>query len=187
MSSVTFSHTKTQEREYLNELFKEEAWFRREQFNVFMPSSKMDIKEQISKSSKNLKRKADQLKRSWREIEADYFKVVKNLHHKKLRRIYRCHISQYGPEGKYQHPNQLFVRFRTKRDEKRAVETIGHELLHLAFADFFEAKQLNYFEREGVIDALIIQSSLADIFPEYEKQSIGKDRPELLRSIVEKN
>ncbi len=78
----------------------------------------------------------------------------------------------------------LFIRLRTKLDKKRAIETIGHELLHLVFADFFDSKKLGYKEREGMIDALILQSNLFKLFPWYEKQSIGKVRQKLLKTIL---
>ena len=118
-------------------------------------------------------------------IEKDYFKEVKKFRHKKLRLIYECHVSRFGPEGKYTRPNMLFIRLRTKRDKKRVIETIGHELLHLLFADLFESKKLNYSEREGIVDALILQSDFVNVFPQYEKQSIGKVRKKLLESILQ--
>lgn len=81
----------------------------------------------------------------------------------------------------------LFVRLRTGKDKKRVLETIGHELLHLVFADFFESKKLNYSEKEGMIDALILNSNLKNLFPKYEQQTIGKVRPGLLKSIMDKS
>lgn len=81
-------------------------------------------------------------------------------------------------------PNTLFVRLRTKQDRQIAVETVGHELLHLLFADIFKSKKLDYAEREGVIDALMLQSDLANIFPNYRKQSIGRVRKKLLGYIL---
>lgn len=184
MPSVIFSHTKAREKEYLSNLLKEKGWFERRQFPVFLPKNKVDIEKEISKENKLLKQKITQLQKAWKRIEKDYFDIVKTFHYKKLLPKYRCHISRFGPEGKYCRPNLLFVRLRTKLDEKRAIETIGHELLHLLFADFFETKKMNYSEREGMVDALILQSDLFNLFPAYQKQSIGKLRPKLLKSIL---
>lgn len=181
---MVFSHTKTQEKEYFKRLLKEKEWFEREQFSVFLPKNITDIKQGIVRKDELLKQKIAQLQKAWRNIETDYFDTTEQLRHKKLLPKYTCHISRFGPEGSYCRPNRLFVRLRTKRDERRAIETIGHELLHLLFADFFEAERLNYFEREGMIDALILQSDLFKLFPKYQKQSIGKVRQELLKSIL---
>jgi hypothetical protein len=52
-------------------------------------------------------------------------------------------------------------------------------------ADIFESEKLNYAEREGMVDALILQSDLANVFPQYKKQSIGKVRRKLLKSILQ--
>ncbi|MFW9881714.1 MAG: hypothetical protein ACFFG0_52285 [Candidatus Thorarchaeota archaeon] len=184
MPSVIFSHTKTKEKKYLEQLLKEKEWFRRKKFSVFLPSSRTDIKQEILRKNELLKQKITQLQKTWRKIEKNYFDIVRTFHYKKLLPKYICHISYFGPEGKYCRPNLLFVRLRTKLDEKRVIETIGHELLHLLFADFFETKKLNYSEREGMVDALILQSDLSSLFPQYQKQSIGKLRPKLLKSIL---
>lgn len=184
MPLVIFSHTKIQENEYLKQLLKEKEWFEREQFSVFLPKNKANIEQEIVRKNELLKQKIAQLQKTWRNIEKNYFDTAKQLHYKKLLPKYTCHISRFGPEGKYCRPNQFFVRLRTKRDERRAIETIGHELLHLLFAEFFEANKLNYSEREGMVDALILQSDLSKLFPKYQKQSIGKVRQKILKSIL---
>ena len=149
-----------------------------------MPQSIADIEKEFFWRNEVLKRKIAQLQKTWREIEADYFRRVKKFHHKRILTKYICHISRFGPEGKYCRPNLIFIRLRTKRDEKRAFETISHELLHLFFADFFESKKLNYAEREGMVDALILETDLVKLFPKYKKQSIGKIRRVLFKSIL---
>ena len=42
MPSVIFSHTKTQEKEYLKQLLAEKEWFEREHFSVFLPKNQDD-------------------------------------------------------------------------------------------------------------------------------------------------
>lgn len=184
MPSVIFSHIKTQEKEYLNQLFEEKWWFEHENFSAFVPKNKDEIENEIRRKKESLNERIIRLKKEWKKLEKDYFQIVGKFQHKKLLSSYKCHISCFGPEGKYCRPNLLFVRLRTKNDKKRAIETIGHELLHLLFANFFESKKLNYPEREGMIDALILQSDLVHIFPQYEKQSIGRVRQKLLKSIL---
>ena len=185
MAQVIFSHRKTREREYLNQLFEEEKWFESENFDVFLPKNKDSVEKKIRKKHDSLSKKIIWLKKEWRKIEEDYFKVVKKFKHKQLHSIYECHVSRFGPEGKYMRPNILFIRLRTRSDRQRVVETIGHELLHLLFVDIFESKKLNYAEREGMVDALILQSDLVSVFPQYKKQSIGKVRKKLLESILQ--
>lgn len=184
MSSVIFSHIKAQEKEYLNQLLKEKEWFERKNFPVFLPKDKNEIEKEIRRKKGPSNERIIWLKKEWKKIEKGYFKTVKKFKHKKLLSIYKCHVSRFGPEGKYTRPNMLFVRLRPEQDKKRILETIGHELLHLMFANFFESKKLNYPEREGMIDTLILQSNLAHIFPQYGKQSIGKVRQKLLKSIL---
>jgi len=184
MPLVGFSHTKMQEKEYLEQLLGERGWFERKNFSVFLPKNEDEIENEIRRQKEPLNKKIIWLRKEWKKLEKDYFQIVGKFQHKKLLSSYRCHISRFGPEGKYCRPNLLFVRLRTKSDKKRVIETIGHELLHLLFADLFEHKKLNYSEREGMIDALMLQSDLVHIFPQYEKQSIGRVRQKLLKSIL---
>ena len=183
MLSVIFSHKKTQEREHLRQLFAERAWFARQNFFVFLPSQQADVEKEIEKN-KLPREELWWLNQEWKKVEPDFFRVIKKFKHKKLLPKYYCHVSRFGPEGKYFRPNKLIVRLRTKRDRFRVTETIGHELIHLILGDFFALKKLSYAEREGMVDALVLHSDLAGLFPEYQKQSIGKIRPKLLQSIL---
>jgi len=185
MSQVIFSHKKKVEKEYLNQLLEEKEWFKSENFDVFLQKNKDSIEKELRMKHDLLSKKIIFLRKEWRKIEKEYFKAVKKFRHKKIHPIYECHVSRFGPEGKYTRPNFLFVRLRTNRDKQRVMETIGHELLHLLFADIFESKKLTYAEREGMVDVLILQSDLVNIFPQYKKQSIGKVRRKLLESILQ--
>ena len=187
MPTVIFSHTKTQEKEYLNQLLKEKKWFERKNFPAFLPKNKKGIENEIGRKNEPLNKKIIWLRKKWGKIEKDYFQIIEGLQYRKPLSNYKFHASRFGPEGKYGPSNLLFVRLRIKKDERRAVETIGHELLHLLFSDLFNSKKLNYAEREGMVDALILETDLRKLFPKYERQSIGKMRRSLLKSILHKN
>jgi hypothetical protein len=184
MPIVIFSHTKTREREHLTDFLEEKKWFEHREFPVFLPKSKAEIEREILRKDELLKDKIARLQKAWKKIEKDYFQIVKKIHYKNIAPRYQCHISRYGTEGWSWRPNLFFVRLRTKRDERRAIETVGHELLHLLFSDLFESKKLTYAEREGMVDALILETDLEKLFPKYEKQSIGRVRRGLLGSIL---
>lgn len=186
MPKIYFSSTKIRERKYLSELLKEKRWFKDANFtNVFLPKDKNEAElVVVRRRPELLKNKIGKLEKSWKKIEPEFFRAVKSFERKKILNKYQCHVSQFGPEGKYRRPNFLFVRLRTKKDEKRVLETIAHELLHLLFADFLESKKATYPEREGLIDALIIQSEIKKIFPYYKIQSVGKINQELLKEIL---
>lgn len=81
-------------------------------------------------------------------------------------------------------PNIVFLRLRTLQDEKKSLECIGHELLHLILHRFCLSKQLGYREREGLIDAVILESGLARLFPAYRRQSIGKIKKSIVREVL---
>lgn len=186
MPRIYFSNTKKHERKYLTELLKEKKWFKDANFtNIFLPKDKRDIELIIARRlPKSFKDRINRLEKSWKKIEPDFFRVIKSFKRKKLLSKYQCHISRLGPEGKYRRPNLLFVRLRIKKDDKRMLETIAHEVLHLSFADFLESKKATYPEREGIVDTLITQSGLKKLLPRYEVQSIGKVNQKWLKEIL---
>lgn len=186
MPKIYFSSTKVRERKYLLELLEEKKWFKDTNFiNVFLPKDKKEVELIIARRRPELlKNKIGKLEKSWKKIEPEFFKAVKSFKRKKLLDKYQCHVSQFGPEGKYRRPNFLFVRLRTKKDGKLVLETIAHELIHLLVADFLELKKTAYPEREWIIDTLITQSGLKKIFPHYKIQSVGKINQKLLKEIL---
>ncbi len=184
MPQVIFSHTKRQEKKYLTQLFAEKKWFEQENFPAFIPSSINDIEQEITKRNESIKIKTRLAEKHWQKIEREYFQIVGTFQNGKIQRRYLCHTSNFGPQGKYSPPNRLTIRLRKKRDEKYALETVGHELLHLVLADLFDSKKLNYAEREGMVDALILETDLVKLFPDYEKQTIGKLNQALFKSIT---
>ena len=118
MSSVFFSYTTTQEKEYLNKLFEERRWFKSEKFDAFLPKNKDSIEKEVINKNDPLSKKIIWLRKEWKKIERDYFKVVKKFQHAKFSSRYKCHVSRFDPEGKYTRPDMLFVRLRNKQDKK---------------------------------------------------------------------
>lgn len=178
-----FSKTLQLELRHQHALNKQRDWFKRESFPVFFPqhhSSPAVRTSQIQISDQKIL----QLSTVWHEIESDYFTIVQRFHLAKLYRKYRCHVSAYGPEGMFQSPTTVFLRLRTKRDEARACETLGHELIHLMFDHVLSQKKLTYAECEGMVDALITNTALKEIFPKYERQPIGRVNRGILNQIV---
>ena len=186
MPKIYFSSTNNHEREYLFRLLKEKKWFKDANFtNVLLPKDEKEAELVIARRRSELfKNKIGKLEKSWRKIEPEFFRVARSYKQKKLLNKYLCHVSQFGPEGKYRRPNFIFIRLRTKKDDKRALETIAHELLHLMFADFLESKKATYPEREGIIDILIAQSDLKKLFTHYEMQSVGRVNQKMLKEIL---
>lgn len=182
MAIVFFSHNKNRERLYQRKLLSQKSWFDSNSFPVFLP---LNIGTSTrDKKSKLINKKLTYLENKWRKIEYDYFNIVKQLNHGKMRKKYVCHITLYGPEGQFTSPNLIYTRLRTKNDEARALETIGHELIHLIWGDFFEKNKTNYPETEWLVDNVILQSDLRNIFPQYKKQSVGKAKVKLLKMIL---
>lgn len=184
MSSVVFSRTKELEDKYLSELLEEREWFERENFPIFLPKDGDGLVAETDSNRVELEKDLIWLDNEWKIVETDYFSVIERFKHTSMESVYNCHISRFGPEGKYRCPDQLFVRFRTLNDKETIIETISHELLHLVFEDYFESNNLTYAQREGTVDALILQSSIHRLFPDYTAQSVGEIEETVLSSIL---
>lgn len=168
------------EKAYLIRIFKQKTWFKCAGFPAFVPRD-LTAAESKTWRKATLDRKINQLRVKWTEVETHFFQILSTFRHAQLLPRYICHISRYGPEGEYRRPNMVFVRLRTKQDEIQAVETLAHELLHLSFSQFFSSSAFDYQQREGIIDALVMRSSLKELLPHYRKQSIGKEPRGLIR------
>lgn len=184
MPSVIFTYTKEKEKKYAAYLLKKKEWFDKNNFPIFLPASASNIDQDIAQQRASIIKKSAIAKTNWKKIEKAFFRITEQLNLAKILPKYFCQVSSFGPQGTYSSPDSFRVRLRTIVDTKYASATIGHELLHLVFADLFDSKKLNYAEREGMIDALILETGFIKLFPKYGKQSIGKVNRVLFRSIT---
>jgi hypothetical protein len=183
MSLLSFSRSRALEKRLLSQLAKEADWFRKEHFPVTLPPRNGVKKERVTDLV--LDARLHRVGSRWRALEPAFGICIKKFQKSRYRSHYRCHVSRFGPEGMYEAPDILYLRLGSKRDESRACETIAHELLHLQFDGYFHRNKLSYAEREGMVDALVLQSNLKRLFPNYTKQSIGRPRPILLKAILQ--
>ncbi len=172
------------EEELLSGLLLQRAWFASSGIRVFIPPSVAAGKKTITSSAPTLRVRKKWLERSWRGIEKDFFTIMSGFRYRKILRKYQCQVTYFGCEGQYRPPDRIIVRLHTTKDKRSATETIGHELLHLSFHDFFRQKRFGYAEREGMVDALMMQSPLHKLFPGYRRQPMGKIHPRILSSIL---
>ncbi len=184
MKSIKFDISNKRELAYIQELLVDKPWFDRKNFPIFWPKQTQEIAKEVNRVKPTIEKAVAIQERKWRAIEKDYIAQVSQFRHAKLATKYICHISYFGPEGRYKCPDTLNIRLRTAADKKRAIETIGHELLHLLFNDYFEKNKCSYREREWLVDNLILKSSLINLFPHYTAQEMGKPKPKLLASIL---
>ncbi len=181
MPRVYFSHSLSKERRHIIGLLHEKAWFERQHFSVYLPKN-----TSVKLSGKTeLREKMARVQARWKVIERDFFNTISTFSHTKIVSSYVCHVSRYGPEGRYGAPNIVFLRLRSRLDEKKSIECVGHELLHLILHQFCQAKRLGYREREGLVDSIILESGLAHLFPGYQRQSVGKITKRIVREVIE--
>jgi hypothetical protein len=185
--TVKFCYESISEDEHLLKLICQRQWFARTGMKVYIPDSLAGgkiIREQLSVS---INVKLLRLQSLWRKFESNFFATMKLLKHGTTRSQYICQATSFGCRGEYRPPDRIIVRLRDTRDDLTSVETIGHELLHLIYHEYFKSKHLNYEYREGMVDAIIMQSELHKLFPRYTSQSMGKIRPRLLGALFQNN
>ncbi len=184
MKRIKFDVTKKYELAYIQDLLVDKDWFDRENFPIFWPKQTASLPLAIARVKPVLEQSVVQLNNRWRAIESQYFNQIAKFKHRKLPAQLICHVSYFGPEGRYKCPDTINIRLRTADDKRRAIETIGHELIHLFFYDYFEEKKCSYREREWLVDHIILGSSLTTLFSNYKAQTIGRAKPVLLKSIL---
>lgn len=170
---VIFSHTKADEVEYLQNLEQERGWFKAHKFPAVLPPINSKPIEQYELHQLEVEKRIPEIEGAWCKIEASFFEIldeVVNLDQIK----YYCHVSFFGPEGKYHRPNYLFVRANKQQDTNisRILETVAHELIHLAIANDADNNDLTYRDKECLVDSIFKSIGLKDIFPNYQAQNI---------------
>lgn len=107
------------------------------------------------------KRKSSSIKeieKVWTKVSPEVERTWGKYHLKDLGNV-TCFIHGISCEGWFDvDSNSIHVRLVNYDSEKELVDTIIHELLHLATFD----KKLNYDEREAVVDSLLAK-------PEFKK------------------
>lgn len=185
MTKIIFSITFDDEKEYLKELLNEREWFEKNDFPVLLPPKNgISVGEIINEEKPILKIKLPTLKEKWEIIEESFFQVLKNFKNTEIVSRYHCHLSIYGPEGKYFSPDWLFVRVSNNKDDERFLETVAHEIVHLAFSNFLKENNLDYEKSEIFVDQILMSTKLNKMFPDYKPQNFVSNQKvnDLLKS-----
>ena len=183
---VKFTYNARVEVRFLSEILKEREWFVTTGVKAYIPDSYSEGIRLMRDESVRWQKNKIRITRLWKDIEPDFFSVVQDFPFGEIRKLYSCQLTHFGCEGQYHSPSRIIVRVHTRDDVRNCPEVIAHEILHLVFHRYFLSKKLGYEYREGMIDALFQQSGLCRIFPRYKRQPMGKIRPRLLHTILQK-
>lgn len=174
MTKVIFTYNLEDEINYLTELEKERQWFLDNDFPVELPDKGENFEILYTKHKTTVFKLQTKVETAWHRIEAKFWSILyDHIPNGRYHSKFNCHVSHFGPEGKYQRPNKIFVRLNNDKDTniERILETIAHELVHVTMADYFEEQELSYKEKEKRVDDFITDN-LRGIFQNYNNQSL---------------
>lgn len=112
-------------------------------------------------------KKVKSLLQEWQKYEAEIDEGLQKLNLSFTQSTYNCVLTFYGPHGYFHTTEGIFVNV-TKKSVKNWLETSLHELLHILM--FEQTKELNYEERERVIDTAFTKA-FGEIFPNHYIQN----------------
>ena len=100
-----------------------------------------------------------QVEEIWNKISPQVEKAFKKFHLKDISNV-TCYLHAISCEGWFDvDDNSIHVRATNYENKKNLVDTIIHELLHLATYD----EKLNYDEREAIIDNFLVKPEFKNL------------------------
>jgi len=135
---LQFTYSKAEEKAKLLNVYKKYQWFIDTDFPIVSPDffketyrqNRSDEKVFAQKISSGLNKvyrkneyqqKSIRVKNSWQKIERPFFTVLGDFI-LPVRDRYVCHVSLYGPEGRFQYPDTISLRVSAGRDINRLIE-----------------------------------------------------------------
>ncbi|NCN22561.1 hypothetical protein GW934_03670 [Candidatus Falkowbacteria bacterium] len=197
---LRFLYSKIKEKENLLTIYKDYQWFIDNDFPIVLPKFYAEIyqknkhnKELFAKklsaklnkiyNKNDYRLKSEKVKSNWQKIEQTFFNSLDDFTFN-IRNKYICHVSLYGPEGRFQYPDTVSLRVSNAKDLGRVNETIAHELIHLLIYKKAKRLGLGYEQTEGVVDLFFTETKLKAVFPRYKLQSIAVHSKKMFKKFV---
>ena len=120
-------------------------------------------------SQKNLQKNLTKIESEWNKIEKEFFEVIKK-NELQSENSYICYLSRYGSSGFYELPNKLIIRIANRQDLSESNINIAHELAHLILHKNKKDLNLEFIDKERMVDDFLAQREFKKILPEYKKQ-----------------
>jgi Zn-dependent peptidase ImmA (M78 family) len=128
--------------------------------------------EEAKIKEKDLAEKKNQIKTKWKKIEKGFFDLIKDKN-PEIDKKYICYLARCGSCGFYIPPKSLVIRISNKKDLEESNLNIGHELVHLILKKNEKDKNLEYEEKEKLVDKILIEKPFREILPDYQKQDFS--------------
>lgn len=123
----------------------------------------------------------DEYKKATAEININFPKVenifydkLRNLLGQKIRKNYRLILTKYGVGGSYKLPNIITLNINSKSP----VNTILHEITHLAIEPYIRKYGIKQNEKERIVDLILTSPSIA--LKNYKMQKRGKEHKKII-------
>lgn len=116
-----------------------------------------------------------QYKKAAREIASNFHKIEDNFYLKlqelcglKIKKNYKLILTRYGVGGSYSLPNKIIYNIEMKYS---SVNTILHEIIHLAIEPYIKKYQIQQNKKERIVDLILTSKTIA--LPGYKMQKRG--------------
>mgnify|MGYP001620127320 FL=1 len=113
--------------------------------------------------------RAREVECAWQETDTQVINGVKEValkHGVRVRSKYACYLTTLGPYGYFKTPNKIFINI-VDADISHVMETIVHEVLHLALYEKAHHLNLTHEQCENLIDSQFKSGILKELFPMY--------------------
>jgi Zn-dependent peptidase ImmA (M78 family) len=122
-----------------------------------------------------LQRKLTKIESEWNKIKIEKGILTAIKKNKpECENSYICHLGRYGSLEFYEVPNKLIIRIANRQDLLESNINITHELVHLILHKNKKDLNLEFIDKEKMVDDFLVQREFKKILPEYKKQKFQK-------------
>lgn len=131
-------------------------------------------------SEKDYKRATAEINKKFSKIENIFYDKLLNACGKKIKRNFKLILTKYGVGGSYKLPNKIILNINSKSK----INTILHEITHLAIEPSIQKYQIQQNEKERIVNLILTSKPIA--LPDYKMRRRGEEHKKFIDPLFKK-
>lgn len=120
-------------------------------------------------AEKDYKSATAEINKKFSKIENIFYGKLHNACGKRIKRNFKLILTKYGVGGSYKLPNKIILNINSKSK----INTILHEITHLAIEPYIQKYQIQQNEKERIVNLILTSKPIA--LPDYKMRKRGEE------------
>lgn len=131
-------------------------------------------------AKKDYKMAAAEINKKFSRIENIFYNKLRNACGKRIKRNFKLILTKYGVGGSYKLPNKIILNINSKSK----INTILHEITHLAIESYIQKYQIRQNEKERIVNLILTSKHIA--LPDYKMRRRGEKYKKFIDPLFKK-